>query len=72
MSDGILRGAGLMKKFMIATFTDLVLRVALAEILSRTALGVTGVWLSWPIGWAVATVLSIVFYAKTKWDSAHA
>ena len=72
VSDGILRGAGLMKKFMIATFTDLVLRVALAEILSRTALGVTGVWLSWPIGWAVATVLSIVFYAKTKWDSAHA
>lgn len=72
VSDGILRGAGLMKKFMIATFTDLVLRVALAEILSRTALGVTGVWLSWPIGWAVATVLSIVFYAKTKWDSTHA
>lgn len=29
VSDGILRGAGLMKKFMIATFTDLVLRVAL-------------------------------------------
>ena len=72
VSDGILRGAGLMKKFMIATFTDLVLRVALAEILSRTALGVTGVWLSWPIGWTIATVLSIVFYAKTKWDSAHA
>ena len=72
VSDGILRGAGLMKKFMVATFTDLVLRVALAEILSRTALEVTGVWLSWPIGWTVATVLSIVFYAKTKWDSAHA
>ena len=68
----ILRGAGLMKRFMIATFTDLVRRVALAEILSRTALGVTGVWLSWPIGWTIATVLSIVFYAKTKWDSAHA
>ena len=72
VSDGILRGAGLMKKFMIATFTDLVLRVSLAEILSRTALGVTGVWLSWPIGWTVATVLSIVVYAKTKWDSGHA
>ena len=72
VSDGILRGAGLMKKFMVATFTDLVLRVALAEILSRTALGVTGIWLSWPIGWTVATVLSIVFYAKTKWEHAHA
>ena len=72
VSDGILRGAGLMKKFMITTFTDLVLRVALAEILSRTALEVTGVWLSWPIGWTVATVLSIFFYVKTKWERAHA
>lgn len=51
VSDGVLRGAGLMKKFMIATFTDLVLRVALAEVLSRTALGTTGIWISWPIGW---------------------
>lgn len=67
VSDGILRGAGLMKKFMIATFTDLILRVALAEVLSRTALGATGIWLSWPIGWTIATVLSIVFYATIKW-----
>lgn len=68
VSDGILRGAGLMKKFMIATFTDLILRVALAEVLSRTALGATGIWLSWPIGWAIATVLSIAFYATIKWQ----
>lgn len=68
VSDGILRGAGLMKKFMIATFTDLILRVALAEVLSRTALSATGIWLSWPIGWTIATVLSIVFYATIKWQ----
>ena len=67
VSDGILRGAGMMKKFMIATFTDLVLRVALAEILSRTALGTTGIWLSWPIGWSIAAVLSILFYVTVKW-----
>ncbi|HBF14190.1 MAG TPA: MATE family efflux transporter [Clostridiales bacterium] len=68
VSDGILRGAGMMKKFMIATFTDLVLRVALAEILSRTALGTTGIWLSWPIGWTIAAVLSILFYVTVKWE----
>ncbi len=67
VSDGILRGAGMMKKFMIATFTDLVLRVALAEILSRTALGTTGIWLSWPIGWTIAAILSILFYVTVKW-----
>ncbi len=68
VSDGILRGAGMMKKFMVATFTDLVLRVALAEILSRTALGTTGIWLSWPIGWTIAAVLSITYYATVKWQ----
>ena len=71
VSDGILRGAGLMKKFMIATFTDLILRVALAEILSRTSLGTTGIWFSWPIGWTIATILSTVFYASTKWGASN-
>ena len=69
VSDGILRGAGLMKKFMIATFTDLILRVVLAEVLSRTALGTTGIWLSWPIGWTVAAILSVVFYATARWGA---
>ena len=71
VADGILRGAGLMKKFMIATFTDLFLRVALAEILARTALGTTGIWISWPIGWTVAAIVSILFYATIKWDKFH-
>ena len=69
VADGVLRGAGLMKKFMVATFTDLVLRVLLAVLLSKTALGTTGIWLSWPIGWTTATILSITFYAKTKWET---
>ena len=68
MADGVLRGAGAMTYFMIATFTDLVLRVALAEILSRTALGTTGIWLSWPIGWTIATILSLYFYFTEKWN----
>ena len=68
VSDGILRGAGLMRRFMIATFTDLVLRVALAEVLSRTMLGTMGIWLAWPIGWSIAAVISIVFYATVKWQ----
>ena len=35
VADGILRGAGLMSRFMITTFTDLILRVVLAIILSK-------------------------------------
>ena len=64
VADGILRGAGMMKKFMIATFTDLILRVLLAFCFSRTALGATGIWCAWPVGWCIATILSISFYLK--------
>ena len=63
VADGILRGTGMMKQFMTATFTDLILRVILAFVLSATALGATGIWGAWPIGWTVATVLSIRFTA---------
>ena len=56
-----------MKNFMIATFTDLILRVLLAFCFSKTALGATGIWCAWPIGWCVATVLSIYFYKKGPW-----
>ena len=64
VADGILRGAGMMKQFMVATFTDLILRVVLAFVLSGTALGSTGIWCAWPIGWTVATLLSVFFYRK--------
>ena len=67
VADGILRGAGMMKKFMIATFTDLILRVLLAFCFSRTALGATGIWCAWPIGWCVAAALSIGFYYNGPW-----
>ncbi|MBQ8159729.1 MAG: MATE family efflux transporter, partial [Clostridia bacterium] len=63
-ADGVLRGAGLMRQFMIATFTDLILRVVLAILLSGTTLGSTGIWCAWPIGWCIATVLSLLFYRK--------
>lgn len=64
VSDGVLRGAGQMKAFMTGTFTDLVLRVVLAIILSKTALASTGIWVSWPVGWCVAGVISLTFCFK--------
>ena len=66
VADGILRGAGAMKQFMAATFTDLVLRVVLAFILSQITGSSIGIWCSWPIGWCIATAISITFYRKLK------
>lgn len=68
VADGILRGAGMMSRFMVATFTDLILRVVLAFVFSKTALGATGIWCAWPIGWCVATVVSIWFYRRGPWQ----
>ena len=69
VADGILRGAGLMKRFMLTTFTDLILRVTLASVLSKTPLGSTGIWLAWPIGWCIATSMSILFASRMKWEN---
>lgn len=69
VSDGVLRGAGLMKEFMVATFTDLILRVGLAVVLSK-ALGAVGVWCAWPIGWSIAMVMSVIFYRRGPWEKA--
>lgn len=66
VADGILRGAGLMKQFMIGTFTDLILRVILAQVLAAQ-LGPVGIWCAWPIGWSTAMVLSVVFYRNGPW-----
>lgn len=63
VTDGILRGAGLMRQFMTATFTDLVLRVVLAVVLSKP-LGSVGIWAAWPVGWCISTVLSVWLYHK--------
>jgi len=60
IADGVTRGAGAMAPFMVATFTDLILRVVLASILSKPFESV-GIWMAWPIGWGVATVMSFVF-----------
>ncbi len=70
--DGVLKGAGMMKKFMVTTFADLFLRVGLAAVLSSTALKVTGIWLSWPIGWSIGTILSVIFYRSGSWNNEKA
>ncbi len=65
--DGMLRGARMMKQFMTSTFADLLLRVVLAWVLSPK-FGTTGIWWSWPIGWLLAALLSVLFYKTARFD----
>ncbi len=71
VADGVLRGAEAMRSFMVATFTDLILRVLLSFVLYQPA-GINGIWFSWPIGWIIASVLSYLFYAKGTWRQKYA
>ena len=67
VADGILRGTGMMKQFMVTTFTDLLLRVSLAIVFSR-AIGSTGIWCAWPVGWTIAAGLSLRYYYLGPWN----
>ncbi len=60
IADGILRGAGLMKNFMAATFTDLLLRVVLAKVLPDIMHNSVGIWCAWPIGWILGGIISVL------------
>ena len=51
---------------VILTIASLGTRVALAYLLSATPLGVTGIWLSVPFGWALADALGIGYYLKRR------
>lgn len=82
VSDGVLRGTGAITTFMISTFTDLILRVALAYILVLLCgnwfpmLGEEydasfGIWLSWPLGWIIGAGISFFFYKRGKWQDCN-
>lgn len=66
MADGVLRGAGAMRAFMSATFTDLIVRVILSYLLV-IPFGSVGIWMSWPIGWSISMVMSLGYYLKGVW-----
>ena len=69
MCDGVLRGASAMLQFMTGTFADLFLRVALAFVFSKgLGFGATGIWMAWPIGWTLSTLISYNFYRLKPWE----
>ena len=67
ISDGVLRGAGCMRLFMAATFTDLALRVILAFAFSDLLNAAVGVWMAWPVGWCISIAMSLCFYLRGHW-----
>lgn len=48
---------------VVLTVSTLGTRIALSSI---PTLGVTGIWWSVPIGWALADIVGLVYYKKNK------
>ena len=68
ISNGVINGAGhTMTTMMISLVSLWVIRVPLAWIMSRTNLGLTGVWISMPISFALALAISLSYYYSGKW-----
>ncbi len=51
---------------VVLTVLSLGTRVVLSYWLASTAIGVSGIWWSIPIGWALADVVGIVYYYKVR------
>lgn len=64
--DGVLKGSRTVICFVLTTFSDLIIRVGLAFILSPV-MGADGIWWSWPVGWFISAVISISFYFSKIW-----
>ena len=68
--DGVLKGAGDMRSFMIATFLDLIIRVGLSYLLGNilpNEYKIYGIFFSWPLGWAVGMIVSLLAYKIGRW-----
>ena len=64
---GLYRALGRPGMSVVLTVISLGTRVALAYALSAIpALGVVGIWLSVPIGWALADAVGLLYYAVRK------
>ena len=64
---GLYRALGKPGMSVVLTIFSLGTRVVLAYVLSAIpAIGVTGIWWSVPIGWALADLIGLIYYRSKK------
>lgn len=67
ITDGILRGAGDIKVYMIANLVNLTIRVAVAQLCSPIW-GIQLIWYAVPMGWATNYLISYLWYRTGNWE----
>lgn len=66
ITDGILRGAGDIKVYMIANLVNLTIRVAVAQLCSPIW-GIRLIWYAVPMGWTTNYLISYFWYRTGNW-----
>lgn len=66
ITNGILRGAGDVKIFILSSLTNLSLRIIFAYTLALV-IGQEAIWIGIPIGWLFASIISTIRYSSGKW-----
>lgn len=66
ITDGILRGAGDIKIYMLANLINLTIRVAVAQLCSPIW-GIELIWYAVPMGWAANYLISYLGYRTGNW-----
>ena len=65
-TDGILRGSGDVKVYMIANLVNLTVRVSVAQ-LATPFWGIETVWCIVPVGWLINFTISYIWYRTGNW-----
>jgi len=66
VTDGILRGSGDVKMYMVANLVNLAIRVSVAQLASPV-FGIEVIWYAVPLGWAVNFIISYLWYRTGNW-----
>jgi Na+-driven multidrug efflux pump len=71
VSNGIINGAGKTFATMVISFFSLcIVRIPLATLLSKTEMGLNGVWYAIVLSFAVTTINSLLYYFMGSWRKA--
>jgi Na+-driven multidrug efflux pump len=72
VSNGIINGAGDTIITMLFSVLSLwIIRVPFAAVLSKTGLGLNGIWISMVLSFCVITIVSLCYYFSGRWKKAY-
>jgi len=67
-TNGVLRGSGDIKIFMLSTVGNLSTRVIFAYLFAYI-IGENAIWYAVPLGWIIASIISVLRFKSGKWKN---